>query len=273
MAPVRLGPARPLSLSAHPRPAGPGALVRRGPGMAVAPQPGAASPRRGAALDPAQRGAPVAFPARGAAIWPPARVARRARPRLPLWWRAASASPWHARPARPRCGPGVPGAAVPGPGPSVRGHGAPAQRSAVGPSAAPLPAQRVRPPAWSHCLRDAPGAARPACGAQRGSSCPRGAALAPGPARSWRPRVLPSPSRSGGRGAARPWRLGHDAAPSPGAASLPAHGASCAQHSPSAARSRRVSAALRALVLTWCARRLGAVHHALGTKRSAPPRQ
>jgi hypothetical protein len=173
--------------SRSPRPWRPSSSARRGPSPSLcspalpapAHSPSAASPRRGAALDPAQRGAPAAFPARGAAIWPPTRVARRARPRIPLWWRVASASPWHARPARPRCGPGVPGAAVPGPGPSLRGHGAPAQRGAVGTSAAPLPVQRVRPPAWSHCLRDAPGAARPARGAQRGSSCPRGAAVAP----------------------------------------------------------------------------------------------
>jgi hypothetical protein len=134
---------------------------------------------------------------------------------------------------RPRRGPGVPGEAVPGPSPSLRGHGVPARRSAVSPGAAPLPAQRVQPPAWSRCLHSAIPPARLIVPARRGLGAWHGA-RGPGqarpwhprsPVRSWRPRVLPSPSRSGGCGAARSWRLSLDAAPPPGAAPLPARGA------------------------------------------------
>jgi hypothetical protein len=84
----------------------------------------------------------------------------------------------------------------------------------------------------------------------------------PDPSLAWQPEgaaVAPCPTQL----AARPWRL------SPGAASLSARGA---QRDVRGARSRRVRAASRALVLAWCARRLGAVHRAPGATRSAPPR-
>jgi hypothetical protein len=97
------------------------------------------------------------------------------------------------------------------------------------------PALRAVPPAWLVVPM------------WRGRGTRRGA-RGPGPAWSWRPR------------SARPRCL------------LAARSMACARLGPGVARSRRVSAALRALVLAWCAWRLGAVRRAPGATRSAPPR-
>jgi hypothetical protein len=217
--------------------------------------------------------------------------------------------PRRRRPSRghPRRGLGTraPGSAPPSP----RG-GAPAPGARVRPSRGA--AWRVRPCAASPGATPARGQGDPThCAHGHGapSSAPLGSTRSPNLAHDptplrpslWRarprpgPGVPPAPARSPGveqrprlarpcswhaarRGAA-PLLARSDSTPLlawSGSAPLPACGAqrsvACARLGPGAARSRRVSAALRALVLAWCARRLGAVRRAPGATHSARPR-
>jgi hypothetical protein len=117
MAPVQLGPARPLSLSVQPRPAGPGALAQRG--LAKARRGPGPCPTRCARGLPRSRRGHMAPDSRGPARSPPdpslvacglglpvarsacpppvrSRRARRSRPRS----RPVPARPWRPGPAR-----------------------------------------------------------------------------------------------------------------------------------------------------------------------------
>jgi hypothetical protein len=129
------------------------------------------------------------------------------------------------------------------------------------------------------------GLASPRCGSGPACAVPAPASAQPRPARS-PPTRPPRPARG-------PIALGPvpasarlpspDAAPRPDAARpLPLHGVAPAHRGPGparlrlarlgpgvcAARSRRVSAALRARVLAWCAQCFGAACRALGATRS-----
>jgi hypothetical protein len=141
-----------------------------------------------------------------------------------------------ARPAWPWC---------PGPGPSLPGAAAPTSPRCSGPQARPWP--------------PAPPSSRPSHGCSD-------------PARRSRPPARPH----GLRGVVGPRRVlaarAASSAPARPRCLLAARSATCARLGPGAARSRRVSAASRALVLAWCAWSLGAVRRASSATRSAPPR-
>jgi hypothetical protein len=233
-----------------------------GPARRARPRPGAASPPgpRGGARSGARRAAPTSRPRLGAAPSLPltpisARPAlsRRVAP-------SSSAQPWCLSLPRP----------PPSPAGMAHGHGV-ARRGAR----CPLP-QQVWLTASSCPPRRSPGAPAP------GSAPPSprsGASAWP-----WHTAPLPSSRRAAALArspsAAQQPRLAHPClwhAPRRGAtgprhgpaALLAARSVACAWLGPGAARSRRVSAALRALVLAWCARCLSAVRRDPSTTRSA----
>jgi hypothetical protein len=143
--------------------------------------------------------------------------------------------------------PPAPSRARPGPGARVR----PASAAALARALAPAPACPQPRRARLVLARGSPSSL-----ARRGAVAPAVPPMlvARSPARRSWPSAWPCCSR----GLAR-----LDAAP------LPARGA---RLGPDAACLRRISAALCALELMWCVRRLGAVHRATGAMHSARPR-
>jgi hypothetical protein len=143
-----------------------------------------------------------------------------------------------------------------------RVHAARTPRLVLAPVRLPL---ALPPPPWRAPPRRARGAARRAHQAWPwrpgpGPSLP--SAVAPTPPQVWAWPPASASSRPGHGVSALAWPR----------CLVKARSATCARLSPGAARSRRIRGVSHALLLAWCARRLGAVRRAPGTTCSAPPR-
>jgi hypothetical protein len=233
--------ARGSPCSARRPPARPAVVpgVRARSAARATPQP---LPHGGPTMALARCGAAAMALARPGALGPRPRLPRRARFRHP----------------------GAPAARLPrllGPPVPARPSPARSARSPVRPRRGGAPASslaRSTPiPAWSATAWPGLGAPRRARPLGVLALARRGLEL--GPARSWRATWSSVGTRVVRRPSARPRCL------------LAARGAARAQLGPGvrAARLRRVSVALRARMLVWCARCFGAARRALGATRSA----